>query len=242
MRHIMARSFLARPWDMAPGLSVSLSLDGSQQLQFVDEHESNADGRYKLQQEDDEAVDAQVQGASVGQFFAHDFLVEEPSGEEGDENITERYIVAASEIAAIPLPGTAYSNTEHEFFNMFSGLRLRSRTVRAMTGGKTYEVVLVYAYPPGMAPLGDTEVYESVEYSTREFSAPLNQHPDYRYNWDHKLLAAEGVVSSPSWWSTAVDDRMKEEEARQWRWARPDESVPDQWRVLLPEEKPGITS
>ena len=44
----------------------------------------------------------------------------ELSGEEGDENITERYIVAASEIAAIPLPGTAYSNTEHEFFNMFT--------------------------------------------------------------------------------------------------------------------------
>ena len=166
----------------------------------------------------------------------------ELSGEEGDETITERYVVGASEIGAIPLPGTAYANAEHSFFNAFSGLRLQSRTVRAMAGGKTYEVVLVYAYPPGMAPLGDTEVYESVEYSTREFSAPLNQHPDYRYNWDHKLLAAEGVVSSPSWWSTAVDDRMKEEESRQWRWARPDESVPDQWRVLLPEEKPGITS
>ena len=98
----------------------------------------------------------------------------ELSGEEGDETITERYIVEASEITAIPLPGTTYSNPDHSFFNAFSSLRLRSRTVRAMTGGKTYEVVLVYAYPPGMAPLGDTQVYESVEYTTREFSAPLN--------------------------------------------------------------------
>ena len=30
----------------------------------------------------------------------------ELSGEEGDETITERYVVAASEIGAIPLPGT----------------------------------------------------------------------------------------------------------------------------------------
>lgn len=172
----------------------------------------------------------------------------ELSGDDGAEQITERWIVHRNEIAQIPEPGTFYSSATHDFFNLFPKLRLRSRTVRPMTGGKTYEVTLVYAYPPGMEPPGDTQVYEACEYNTQEFDAPINQHPDYKIEWDHAFWVKKGEESSEDvsniLYSTreAKTNAIPSSGAGKCCWIKDGEKAPDGYGAMTNVQKPGVTS
>ena len=76
---------------------------------------------------------------------------------------------------------------------------------------------------------GDTE-YNFDAPSTEK---PLELHPNYVTMWNHVLLAVDGTTVVPEWAALATDTTIPESDAGTYQWARPGDSVPSGWFVLM---------
>lgn len=173
----------------------------------------------------------------------------ELSGDDGAEQITEKYIVPLSQIGSIPLPGTLYSCSRYDFFDLFRVLRLRTRNVKPTSSGKAFEVTLVYAYPPGAEPPGDTEVYETVEYDTNEYDAPIEQNKNYTIAWNHRFCVKDSEdidewTAFDAWLETYEnkDITIPEFYAGLVAWVKVGEKTPDGFYDAIAATKPTVSS
>lgn len=166
----------------------------------------------------------------------------ELSGDDGAETITVRYKVTRDAIQSIPLPGSTFYSPEHPFFNMFPRIRLKTRNVKTVKGNLVYDVTLVYAYPPGAEPMGDTTVHEELEYDTNEFTAPLSANKNYRTRWDHQLIGKTGEdgIAAPDFWEEAKTTAIPASFAGLYAWKRPDDKTPDKWALVHDLTKPNV--
>jgi len=63
---------------------------------------------------------------------------------------------------------------------------------------------------------------------------PLEDHPDYRTNWNY-CLAAKGTELTPEWWETATDPILSAEERIYYRWVKTPSGVTalgENWHLL----------
>lgn len=93
----------------------------------------------------------------------------------------------------------------------------------------------------GPEPLYDETrkgVRKTYELSTEDMDVPLAQHPDYKMKWDHVLLS-KGGSSVPSFWRSATSASGTGES---YMWAKPGDVIPEGWKVIAAETKPGVES
>lgn len=74
-------------------------------------------------------------------------------------------------------------------------------------------------------------------------SLPIESHPKYRVCWNHYLVAAPGMQSTPSWWASARKSQIAEND--RYAWVKDLASAPQDksgapWRSLEDPVKPGV--
>lgn len=165
----------------------------------------------------------------------------EVSGQDGDETVTVKITATAAGIAKnLPRYGQ-YFSSDDEFFARFSYLQLTGRTVALNLGKKTYSITLTYSVKE--ADEGEeSTVKRDVEYTTQDTDVPLAQHKNYRVRWNHILLTSGADNSVPDWWESATDVKIPAGDAEKYVWALPDDKIPDGWRCLCAQTKPGVES
>lgn len=80
---------------------------------------------------------------------------------------------------------------------------------------------------------GDTEY----NFNTATMEKPLEAHPDYLTYWNHVLLAKNGTTQSPIWYLTAKTIKIQDDQVEVYKWAKPEDSVPDGWYVLADQKE-----
>jgi hypothetical protein len=161
----------------------------------------------------------------------------ELTGEEGNEKITHKFVAAAETLGGnIPDYNSVFYDERWPFFSTFDQLRLASRTIKAMSGGKHVEITLAYSVPP-TSEFDEQGIMMEVEYQTNEIDVPLAGRNNYRAHWNHKLAAKEGTSDSPDWWSLATDTNLSDADAKKYKWLKPDDADPEGWKTILKQTK-----
>lgn len=129
-----------------------------------------------------------------------------------------------------------YSHNTH--YPSEGGYFIRTRS--SIANGECYSTAtLVFAGNPDLASNsgaggnhedGDTEYAPVV--ATME--KPLEQHPNYRTNWNYELLIhKDAPIEVPTWWLTAKTTVIEDDEERkQYEWVKPGTRKTD-WNVLM---------
>ncbi|MBO4631753.1 MAG: hypothetical protein J5858_07505 [Lentisphaeria bacterium] len=78
-------------------------------------------------------------------------------------------------------------------------------------------------------------------------SLPLENHPNYKTNWNYFLAAAPDVTMSPAWWLTATDPILSNEDAQKYKWIMSTSETPvdgngKQWNIMCKPTFPGVNS
>ena len=77
-------------------------------------------------------------------------------------------------------------------------------------------------------------------------SIPIEQHKNYRTNWNYFLASAPDVTYSPEWWLDATDPILTAEAAQKFAWIKsPSEAPVDKrgkWNVTHKPTYPGVNS
>jgi hypothetical protein len=163
--------------------------------------------------------------------------------EESGAIITSVYICPPDKITEkLPSFGSSFYDDRFPYLNIYTDLLLKRRSVIPMSSGQCVQVTLTWEAPDLGALNTDGTMEESVEYISQELQIPVAQHSDYLANWNHKLLVKIPSSEAPSatFWNTAKTPTMSQEEAKYYKWAKPDDPVPDGYAVIYPEEIPGV--
>jgi len=153
---------------------------------------------------------------------------------------------AAGLAANLPALGAAWSSTD-PFFGAVTNLVLTTREVKPLAGTVLYEVTLTYTDDDSseyVSGSGFTAVTRSVERDTQDTDVPIGQHPNYRTCWNHVLLhrIADDSSYDITWWPTATDTVIPAANRENFRWAKPDDALPDGWSVLNSAVKKDVES
>lgn len=173
----------------------------------------------------------------MGQFLGSSEWIRQPgypelTGKQGAESITEKYTATASGLKLnLPTFGS-YFKSEDPFYGGYGHLSLSDRRITLHEGGQVYDVTLVWS--PGDDSSNNAEAPVLVDWEdVSETDTPaVSNHPKYRYNWDHVLLAKKGITSSPSWWNDAKTKKMSAEDQLSYLWQGKDDEVPTGYYVL----------
>lgn len=164
-------------------------------------------------------------------------------GKDGSETLTAKYIITKEQLREMPAYGSFFKSPDHPYFTSFSWLTLTEREITAMSGGKTYEVTLVYTDNNTGNELPTTPeavIQTEYELDTSDYDAPLTQRPKYRTSWDHALAARDDVSAVPAWWQDATDTSILSEYARDYAWIKNGDQAPSGFYILQPPVKKAV--
>jgi len=161
---------------------------------------------------------------------------------DGEETLSMNYLLAADEIGDLPSSRTAFLDARFPAF-LDRGFLLTRQVLTPKADCKVWLLEQEYSIP-GMGSGGaNPDVDEEIEYDTDEYEVPLAQLSNYRVCWDHVLLRRKGsktTVSDSNWraaTSLYIEDYLKND----YKWAKPDDAVPEGWSVYRHATKYGVT-
>ena len=160
--------------------------------------------------------------------------------EEDNLTVQEQYVMNAAAMKKLPRLWDEYEG-EMPLPNDVGKLVLLRISAERKTEGGPWTVDLEYGPEPlydEVSRSGRNQVRKNYEMSTEDMDVPLEQHKDYRTNWNHVLLAKSGLNEVPEWWGTATDTVVDGED---YCWAKPGETK-EGWHVVAAETMPGVES
>lgn len=160
------------------------------------------------------------------------------SGTDSCEQITVKFTFSADRMFELPNYGSCFQHEDYKFFERFSHLKLRQRTVVPLPGGSLYEVTLVYAEDESSS--SEAVIKEEVSYKTQDVDIPLEQHKNYRTCWKYQL-AGKNDSPVPGWWKTATTQEIPSADRGRYLWIKPGEKPKDGWSVLKDRTKPATS-
>lgn len=164
---------------------------------------------------------------------------------EDDTTIEDKFTVAVGEILYLPGIGDKYPD---DLLSALSDvtMTLRERRLVPKPGGGLFEVELIYAPADEDEGGFGSNVRAVYEYTTEDIDVPLAQHPNYQTKWNHVILEKDGELWSWNdfdiFWKEAVDLTIPDVFFGIFQWSKPGDSVPEGWRVIRSETKPGVES
>ena len=86
---------------------------------------------------------------------------------------------------------------------------------------------------------------KSAQLTGSMLSLPLEAHQNYRMNWNHYLVAPQGIEAVPSWWETARKSKIPGSDAEKYDWVKDLSGAPvdksgARWHSLKDPVKPGV--
>lgn len=155
---------------------------------------------------------------------------------ENSEELRVNYTASSS--ADIPQIGSYFTSSDAGM-SVFSGrnLPLTSIKITPLPGYSGYKLELVYSRDAS-DDNSDYQVKTEYEYSTEEIQYPLAEHPNYLVQWDHQLIAANGITTIPAWWSTLTSAVVPAADAANYKILRRGDAAPEGWDVLAQPAKP----
>lgn len=165
----------------------------------------------------------------------------EITGEKNNESITLVYRAKWTDIwDNMPDYGAKYISLEYGLTEQFEFLRLVRYQVKPVKGNILAEITLEFR-DPSVANRNTGDQAEEWSCKSMELAIPITANKNYKTNWDHALIAKQGVTSTPpSWWSTAKDTQIPADaytEGDVYKWIGPDDVVPDGWYMIKPQQK-----
>ncbi len=162
------------------------------------------------------------------------------SGQDGAETVTVEVVATPEGMVNLPSYGDNFFGYDG-FFSQFDKLVLRGREVAWMEGKQTYLIKLTFS-PEDSLENTDAVVTQEVEYDTQDVDVPIGQHEKYVTNWNHCLCGRNGTLTVPAWWKTAKDLVIAPEEAKNYKWIKPDDDPGAGWYILKGPEKKDVES
>ena len=164
-------------------------------------------------------------------------------GKDGDETLTMKYTCAESDLPVLPDYGDSFSDTRYPYFAAMTGHILDVKDISRDNSGEFYHVELQFKDPQGgggNAPSGP--VMEEWDYDSQDYDVPVENHPNYRTKWNHKIIAIKGTTIAYSGWADATDTKISSPDSDKYKWQKPDETVPPGWDVWCAETEKGVES
>lgn len=164
-------------------------------------------------------------------------------GDKDDERITCVFKAPWSELAgSVPDYGDKFYDERYEYFNTFEDLELINRKIKPDKSGALAEVTLLYGTENSSGTINRDNGDEEWEVDNEPVPISITKHANYRTKWNHALLATyDWSGSNPSFWDTATDTKIPADNAKEYKWIKPDDQFDsDEWYVLAAAVKPDV--
>ena len=149
------------------------------------------------------------------------------------QGVTAYRALGALNDAEQPIPGITDSAGSYYYVD-YSG----SRLVTAAGYDKLYISASITMIPAAVNPLEFANGHREYSLSCSNDEPALECHKNYLFCWNHQLLTDDdSITEAPAWWSVA---KTFEGGSEHYRVCKPDDPLPEGWRVIGQNTKPGV--